>query len=219
CLRMGPDYAFASGHFSVIRTDGSVKSLSKPCVVRDHYLELLRGNYIGMHATVMYRRSIFETVGLFDTSLKSCEDYDLYLSITRKATVYCHDKITAEYRHHDANMSRDRALMLKFSLKVLRSQRKYLGNHEQREAFRIGTQFWRTMYGDRLIRDKRSFIAGNDWRQAIAGIPVLLRYYPRGFARLAPYLSIRALVGVPHAFARKFINTTRARASHVGPRV
>src|SRR5215831_17936372 len=26
CLHMGPDYAFASGHFSVIRMDGSVKS-------------------------------------------------------------------------------------------------------------------------------------------------------------------------------------------------
>ena len=219
CLHMGPDYAFASGHHSVIRMDGSLKPLpSKPCVVRDHYLELLRGNYIGMHATVMYRRSVFETVGLFDTSLKACEDYDLYLRITRKAPVYCHDKITAEYRHHDANMSRDRALMLKFSLKVLRSQRKYLVNDEQREAFRIGTQFWRTMYGDRLIRDKRAFIAGNDWRHTIDGIPVLLRYYPRGFARLAPYLSVRALVGVPRIvlqLARKFKTGTRARAAQM----
>src|SRR5215510_9145689 len=46
CLHMGPDYAFASGHYSVIRRDGTVKPLpSKPCVARDHYLELLRGNY------------------------------------------------------------------------------------------------------------------------------------------------------------------------------
>ena len=214
-LHMAPHYAFASGHFSVIRMDGSVKPQPpKPCVVRDHYLELLRGNYIGMHATVMYRRSIFEAVGRFDTSLKACEDYDLYLRITRKAPVYCHDKITAEYRHHDANMSRDRALMLKSSLKVLRSQRKYLVNHEQKEAFRIGTQFWRTLYGDRLIR----FVAGNDLRHAMAGIPVLLRYYPRGFIRLAPSLSIRALVGAPSAFlllARKFMTATRARAAQI----
>jgi glycosyltransferase involved in cell wall biosynthesis len=209
CLHMDPDYAFAAGHYAVIRMDGSVKPLpSKPRVVRDPYLELLRGNYIGMHGTVMYRRSVFETVGLFDTSLKACEDYDMYFRITRKAPVYCHDKITAEYRHHDANMSRDRALMLKFSLKVLRSQRKYLVNHEQREALRIGTQFWRTLYGDRLIRDKRALIAGNDWRHTIAGIPMLLRNYPIGFARFAPYLSVRALVGAPRIFlllARKFM--------------
>jgi hypothetical protein len=74
------------------------------------------------------------------------------------------------------------------------------------------------MYGDRLIRDKRAFIAGNDWRHTIDGIPVLLRYYPRGFARFAPYLSVRALVGMPRIvlqLARKFKTGTRARAAQM----
>ena len=34
----------------------------------------------------MYRRAIFESVGEFNTSLKACEDYDLYLRIASART-------------------------------------------------------------------------------------------------------------------------------------
>ena len=43
------------------------------------YLDFLRGNYIGMHATVMYRHWVFDVVGGYDTALRASEDYDLYL--------------------------------------------------------------------------------------------------------------------------------------------
>ena len=66
-----------------------------PCVERNHYEALLRRNYIAMHATVMYRRAIFQAVGEFNTSLQACEDYDLYLRIAARVPVYCHDKVVA----------------------------------------------------------------------------------------------------------------------------
>ena len=132
-------------------------------------MALLRRNYIGMHATVMYRRSVLESIGSFDTSLRACEDYELYLRIARTAPVYCHDRITAEYRIHNGNMSSDLALMLKYSMRVLRSQRKYLVHQSQTEALRSGARFWRTLFGDRLIPTcKSTFHGGSGNRQSEA---------------------------------------------------
>ncbi len=102
-----------------------------------------------MNATVMYRRKTFERVGGFDTSLKACEDYDLYLRIARTIPVSCHHVTIAEYRQHDANMSRNNALMLKSAIHVLRTQKQYLRSNEKR-AYRTGLTFWQTLFGDPL---------------------------------------------------------------------
>src|SRR5438045_7457964 len=72
CLRQHPTCAFASGHSRFITADGAL--LAPPaqlCVTRDHYLELLRGNYIWCPGSVIYRRNAFELVKGVDTSLGS----------------------------------------------------------------------------------------------------------------------------------------------------
>ncbi len=78
CLRQHPECAFASGFCRLIVADGSL--LGKPeqlCIARDHYLEFLRRNYIWCPSSVIYRRSVLETVKGFNTSLGRAEDYDL----------------------------------------------------------------------------------------------------------------------------------------------
>src|SRR5436305_1443891 len=73
CLRQHPECAFASGHSRHII--GSLLSSPKQLhVVRDHYLELLRGNYIWCPGSVIYRRTAFEVVKGFDISLGPCAD-------------------------------------------------------------------------------------------------------------------------------------------------
>src|SRR5438093_12919445 len=71
CLRQHPECAFASGFCRLII--GSLLSSPKQLhVVRDHYLELLRGNYIWCPGSVIYRRTAFEVVKGFDISLGPC---------------------------------------------------------------------------------------------------------------------------------------------------
>lgn len=183
CLRAHPKCGFVSGHYSVIKSDGSPKPLRQaPCVERDHYHALLCKNYIGMHATVMYRREIFESIGKFNTSLRACEDYDLYLRIAARVPVYCHDKLIAEYRQHGANMSRNHQLMLESALSVLQSQWKYIkGRKEYEKAYRTGIKFWRSLFGDPLVSEVGRRLAHGEWRQALKGMLALLRCHPRGF--------------------------------------
>jgi glycosyltransferase involved in cell wall biosynthesis len=126
-LARHPEAAFTSGHFRYIRAEGStLHEFAQEPLECPPYEGMLRGNYIGMHSTAMFRRAVFDEVGTFDTSLRSCEDYDLYLRITRRHQVARHDRLVAEYRRHDASMSVRAGRMLDTALDVLVAQRPYI---------------------------------------------------------------------------------------------
>lgn len=101
-------------------------------VDNDHYCNFLKGNYIGMHATVMYRRWIFDKM-LFDTSLKMCEDYDLYLRIAKKYPVAHHTQKIAAYRLHTENMSNNIPKMLSAVITVLLRQKNNLASLSEKK--------------------------------------------------------------------------------------
>ena len=111
----------------------------------DNYLSLLQGNYIGMEATVMYRRDLFFSFH-FDARLKAGEDYDLNLNITRHFPAYGHTKKIAAYHIHGQNMSHDKNLMLNTTLNVLKRQERSLKNMEERKAYESGMYNWKYYY-------------------------------------------------------------------------
>jgi len=187
CLDYRPDCAFVYGRYRLIKPDGVPMSSSQGrCPKEEPFLDMLRSNYIGMHATVMYRRTVFDSVEWFDASITACEDYDLYLRITRNFPIYCYGKLVAEYRQHNSNMSCDAGLMLKTSLCVLGSQRKFIrGNRQAQEAYRAGMRNWQEYYGKKLLKVVRSGAEAREWKKVLKGLYTLLRYYPRGVANKA----------------------------------
>jgi glycosyltransferase involved in cell wall biosynthesis len=186
-----PDCAFVSGHYNLIDAEGwPMPHMASPCAEADHYRALLRRNYIGMPATVMYRRPVLEIVKGFDTSRRACEDYDLYLRIARRFPVLCHHHLVAEYRQHGGNMSRNYALMIRSSLSVLRSQWKFVRGDEKLErAYREGIRSWKDYYAGGLIKQVKNCLGLREWRNALLGSLALLRHHPRAFTRrVAPSL-------------------------------
>jgi hypothetical protein len=150
---------------------------------RDHYVELLRANYIGCPANVMYRRAVFDDVHGFDTTVNAASDYDLYLRIARKFVTSCHTDIVAEYRIHDDSMSNNHQLMLNHVARVLQSQLKQVsGNRRQEEACRRGIKVYQHFYGIPLIIDRmRSSARKQHWRGALWNMLLLLWLDPRVF--------------------------------------
>src|SRR5215472_11742468 len=149
-----PECAFVSGDYRRVNADlmPLFKFRARP-IRQEHYLAFLRGNYIGMHATVMYRRKPLEEIGGFDESLRACEDYDLYLRIAREYPVRCHGCVVADYRQHQANMSRDPEFMLKWALAVHRAQYEYVKGYPKLElAYAEGDRYLREYYGDQIFR-------------------------------------------------------------------
>ena len=186
CFEAHPECAFVSGQSRRIAADGTLLSpWQPPHVEGDHYLALLRSNYIGMHAAVMYRRGVFDDVGGFDVSLSACEDYELYLRIARRFPVQRHDQEVAEYRQHVANRSHEPALNLTSALRTLYRQRKFTkSNKHYRKAYKIGVRNWRKWYGDPLVSEVRIHMREGQWGRVLRGVSVLGRYYREGIILL-----------------------------------
>jgi len=73
--------------------------------------------------TVIVRKICFEKVGLFDESLTSCEDHDMWVRIAKFFKVDYVDAPLAKYRLHERNMSKKREKML---IQFIRVQEKTL---------------------------------------------------------------------------------------------
>jgi glycosyltransferase involved in cell wall biosynthesis len=181
-----PDCAFVYGNVRLIDAKGSLL-LCPPGVniEQGHYLELLRHNYIWSTGAVMYRRTIFETVGLFDPRVNASADYDLNLRIAKDFPIFCHAEVVLEYRRHGSNMTGNYAGMLKTSLSVRRSHMKHVRRRRtEKEALEFGIRAAQRDYGEKLIRAVGSQVRAREWRRALPGALALLRHYPQGLARL-----------------------------------
>ncbi len=145
--------AFLYGaHRRFRNADGVRGPLSLRPVGSDPYADFLRGNPIGMHAAVMYRREPLLAAGGFDEALGRCEDYDLYLRLARQHGVASHPALVAEYRWHGANMSLDHAAMLRAVLAVHARQEAFARRRRDHErAWLEGARYWRAHYFDEML--------------------------------------------------------------------
>lgn len=119
---------------------------------RDAYLQFVRrGNFIGMHATVVYRRQCLIDAGGFDEKFRACEDYELFLRITKSAKISSHNELVAEYRRHSQNMSLDYPMMLSAALRALDAQNET--RPEVQMSIAEGKRFWKNYYAAELAKD------------------------------------------------------------------
>lgn len=185
-LATHPDCAITVGDHVFIAADGShLANSDKACEVHRHYEALLKSNFIEMISSVLFRRSVFDEVGGFDTALRVAEDYDLYLRIARVRPICCHAVIVAEYRMHGTNMSRNSELMLTTTLQVLHRQARYVRYDVHRLlAFCDGIRSWRRQYGRQLASEvarSHSAIRPDHLRRKLQ---ILAYRYPQGLLLL-----------------------------------
>ncbi|HJU16652.1 MAG TPA: glycosyltransferase [Stellaceae bacterium] len=191
-----PECAFAYGGYDYIDADGRYLSSPPPKLVgEDAYESFLKENCIAMHATVMYRRECLAEMGGFDARLRCCEDYELYLRLTRRYRVAAGSDRIAEYRRHGSNMSLDFPHMFDTILKVLRRQSRHLGDNVQwRRALKTGIRDWKSVYAElqvshALTMARASGVRQIPWR-ATAKVFALA---PTAFVRSAGRRVLRAL--------------------------
>lgn len=76
-----------------------------------HFLTLFERNVI-LVSTVVVRRECLDKVGLFDETLRSCEDYDLWLRIIEKFSIYFLNEPLGFYRQSPNSLQSNREYML-----------------------------------------------------------------------------------------------------------
>jgi glycosyltransferase involved in cell wall biosynthesis len=143
-----PDAAFVYGGFRLVDSSRELIREALPQSPADHYAALLRGNHIGMHGTVMYNAGVVLRVGGFDETLSCCEDYDLYLRLAKDYPVGVYRSISAEYRMHGENMTRNAPMMLRGARSVLARHADTARTcRDWRVAYSEGQRFWTKYYG------------------------------------------------------------------------
>ena len=179
-LQDHPESAFVSGFCVYLSPNGKRQTfLAQPgfSFNSDHYLALLRKNYIWSPANVMYRRKLFDQITGFDATVNPAADYELYLRVARQFPIHQHGEIVAEYRQHDTSMSSNPGLMLKNVLKVLEKQREYVKmNAAYRKAFKQGIAFYFYFYGKGIIYYLFYSLIKLDFKKAICGISMFSNY-------------------------------------------
>lgn len=180
-MRNNPDCAGVAGRIVRIDSDGSPLPMKHlPRAEKAYYPDLLAADHTGAPAAAMFRRDAFETAGGFDTSLKSAEDFDLCLRITRQAPIVYHEAVIAEYRKYETSKSANRAFKYKYMMGIFRSQRKYVkGNKQYEEAYRAGLERRRRFYIGRIIEQIEENVQARQWKRVAEGVLVLARYEPR----------------------------------------
>ncbi len=72
-------------------------------------------------SSVMIHKSVFEDVGLFDESLRVCEDYEMWLRISQKYEIgFLNEKLITKYAGH-TQLSQTIAFIDKIHLNILQS--------------------------------------------------------------------------------------------------
>lgn len=126
-LREEPDLVLVGSLAIRIDADGRRTGLLGTVVGDDVRTELVHRNVL-MHSSVAFRRSSYEAVGGYDRSLRTMEDYELWLRMARTGRVAVTAPRHLAYRVHGAQMSRSASPVGRHIAKVMVGQGR-LGHH------------------------------------------------------------------------------------------
>ncbi|MCW1383276.1 bifunctional glycosyltransferase/class I SAM-dependent methyltransferase [Novosphingobium sp. KCTC 2891] len=207
CMKANPGAAFVCGAFRL--ADGDLKPRGGPVLPRLGPLghtALLRGNHIGMPASVFYDRAKLVECGGFDPTLRRCEDYELYLRMTQRHRIASHANVVAHYRLHGSNMSLDAVEMLAWNRAILERYRPDETDAAALQAWKEGMHgqtaaFANIVWTDRGARawpkwnQRRRMMALAPWTTTKAALrQILVRGLPGPLAEVLRGIRRRALI-------------------------
>lgn len=92
---------------------------ARPVDPNELYSSLLDGNFF-VPESIFLRRHVYDNLGLFDESLRACEDWDVWLRVAKKYRIIHSTRILTRHRVLPGSMSTDPLRMLNNRLAVLK---------------------------------------------------------------------------------------------------
>jgi glycosyltransferase involved in cell wall biosynthesis len=111
--------------------------------------------------SVLGRREAIIGAGMFDETLRSCEDYDLWLRMAHRGSrIVYHRKVLVRYRRHSASLSADALWMYDNGLKVLEKLKDTLSLTKDDDKA-LNQQVARFVAMKNLVEGKKAIEAGS----------------------------------------------------------
>ena len=159
---------------------------------------LFAGNAIAP-LTVLMRASCANEVGVFDQQFAPADDWHLWLRIARRYPIGFLDTITAKYRFHDANVSKDQLIMHRAVLRVMSAiSKEYPDVPDSMNPTDLAAARSRMLKltAEALVTRRQYREARDYWRQA--------------FANDGDLEALLALLSVPRAWRKRLDKTLEA---------
>jgi glycosyltransferase involved in cell wall biosynthesis len=203
CFTAHPDAGLVYGGYHEFDGNCNASEPKLRHIDPDAHVAFLRGNLIGMNGTVLFDRRRLLEAGGFDVTLRRCEDYDVYLRMSRVHPVANHNEIVAEYRRHENNMSYNSLEMLHWVQRVLDRYKPAEKSGPAMVAWRQGQAGWRryylweTVWGEAARREGRPLIQRitDAMREspAVTGFQLVRRFLQRVLPPGVKYLLKRVM--------------------------
>ena len=87
--RLGPESGLSYTWLSCVDDAGTETLRVNPEIEGECFDEMLVTNFIGTFSNIVVRKSLLVEVGALDESFRSCQDWDLFIRLTRHASVHC----------------------------------------------------------------------------------------------------------------------------------
>ncbi|HOF18296.1 MAG TPA: glycosyltransferase [Phycisphaerae bacterium] len=166
-----PDAKFLYGYRHRLDDDGTITELPGEFQLRPTGAAELFGRMYLSHLCVCYRRSLLEESGLYDATLRSCEDYELYLRMSLRCTFEPLGKATGLRRRHGTNLSRQTGRSRMLEAEVLR---RFI--ERQGGAALVPPEQVRTRLGRLYYAAARQYFKARCYRQSLTALACARRY-------------------------------------------
>lgn len=125
-LEQKPEVALCYTHAESFSGDKVIRQkMTGRQIHRNHFFQLLRGNFIS-NSSVLVRREVVQELGLLTTDRTVFEDYDMWLRIAKRYELASIDASLIRYRLHVTNASGTRAAATLRAIRTLEATAKSL---------------------------------------------------------------------------------------------
>jgi glycosyltransferase involved in cell wall biosynthesis len=184
-LRAHPEVGFVSTAARVEDPDGRLLNIWRCAVHAGPFLPHLfgaNGDVAGSGSAVLVRRHLFDKTGVFDESLRSLEDVDMWMRLAAVTGYACIDEPLAVILKRPDSMSRNLEVMRAASVRVMSKNRHLLpvglrGSYWRKCMAAVHGDYakWRYREGQRLgaLREVARMLTLSPWGQGRLGLGLL----------------------------------------------
>jgi glycosyltransferase involved in cell wall biosynthesis len=203
CFDAHTEAGFVVGDIDQISENGLYKYSPRwPVLTSNFYEELLKANHVANTIAVMFRRSVIEQLGGFDTSGDGAEDYEILLRAARSFSSAHHRTVVALYRRYPTSRSQQGLRLLRAMRRIMRAQRVLVrGNARLQAACRKGENYWRDIFGVIAIKETARHFRRGDLLRATKVFAGLV-WHVRGRLLLVPWNKRHELLGIARTHFR-----------------
>jgi glycosyltransferase involved in cell wall biosynthesis len=95
--KLGLGYGLSYTWISCVDEEGKEVLRINPDIDGDCFQEMLVSNFIGSFSNIVVRKALLLEVGALDETFRSCQDWDLFIRLTRRAAVHCLPEYAVRY--------------------------------------------------------------------------------------------------------------------------